>query len=524
MNSVRPTKKIIVETSNNSRAWKILYLLILFFIVAYVIYFGLLLQANANVNNLIVSSILFAGGLFVLMVVQLSLISIEQEKKQSTLERYRALHDPLTDLPNRALLHECIKKNIQIANRNQSQVAILLADLDQFKSINDTLGHRYGDLLLQLIAPRLVGTVRSIDTVARLGGDEFAIVLANTGVEEAVLVSEKIINAMEKPFTVEGHDLNIGISIGIAIYPKHAVDSETLLQRADVAMYIAKKNAPECVVYNAEEDEHTIDKLTFNSELREAIEKDQLHLHYQPKIKVSDRSVYGVEALLRWRHPKHGVLMPDQFIPQAERFGLIKPLTQLVLEMALAQNQDWRERGIHLPLSVNISIRNIQDKQFPAQLSDLLQKWQMPAHRLTLEITESSMMSDPKNAKEVISALSDIGVNLAIDDYGTGYSSLAYIRQLTAMEIKIDKSFVMGMLDNEDDAIIVRSTIDLAHNMGRTVVAEGVVNSETFDLLEILRCDAAQGYYFSAALSVDELEHWLWGGATQIENQIPGLT
>ncbi len=438
-----------------------------------------------------------------------SLTDITRQREQAAALEHQALHDALTSLPNRVLFNDRIDHAIASAHRDETQLAVMMMDLDRFKDINDTLGHHMGDLLLQQVAERLHALLRESDTVARLGGDEFAILLPHTDMSHVMAVAQKIDQALDAPFLLDTHDVDVGVSIGIALYPEHGETPQILLQRSDVAMYMAKQGNLTTAIYNVEEDPHSLHQLTLVTELRRGIKEEQLVLRYQPMVDIANESVIGVEALARWQHPHLGLLSPDRFIPVAEKTGLIKPLTEWVLNAALYQVASWYQNGIELIMSVNLSAHNLQDAKLAGLVSRLLHSWQIPPALLQLEITESAIMVDPERAGETLARLDEMGVRLAIDDFGTGYSSLVNLRQLPVDELKIDKSFVMNMQDNENDAVIVRSTIDLAHNLGLSVVAEGVEDRDVWNLLNLLDCNVAQGYYLSKPLDAETVVDWL---------------
>ncbi len=437
-------------------------------------------------------------------VIRVGVNVSERARAEETL-RHQALHDTLTGLPNRALLQSRLRQAIAAAQSGTEILALLLLDLDRFKEINDTFGHHAGDLLLQQVGARLLRTLRSSDTVARLGGDEFAIVLTAGDKQSVAETARRVLAAFEAPFVVEGQPFEVGTSIGIAYYPDHGDDVQTLLRRADVAMYVAKRAHSGYVVYTCEQDQHSPDRLALVADLRHAIARGELLLHYQPKAAIASGHISGVEALARWSHPQRGLVPPDQFIPLAEQTGLIGALTLWVLDAALRQCRDWRRQGLDLGVAVNLSTHSLLDARLPHTIADLLNTYQIPPGKLRLEITESSIMADPARAQEVLTRLSALGVCIAIDDFGTGYSSLAYLKRLPVNELKIDKSFVSHMREDRTDAAIVSSTIGLAHSLGLHVVAEGVEDSETWDLLATLGCDTAQGYYLSRPLPPDEL-------------------
>jgi diguanylate cyclase (GGDEF)-like protein len=422
---------------------------------------------------------------------------------------HESLHDPLTGLPNRTLLRDRAHEAI-LSGGQRRQTALLLIDLDRFKEINDTLGHHSGDLLLREVGPRLRRVVGPGDTVARLGGDEFAMLLPEVeSAEEAVRVARAAIKALEQPFALQGLTLDVEASIGIVLCPLHCSTFEELMQRADVAMYVAKGKRSGYEVYEPSEDDTDAARLQLAGELRDAVANRELVLHYQPKLELRTGRITGAEALMRWHHPKHGMIMPDRFIPMAERSGLIRALTLWVVEEALRQNQRWKQDGIRMPVSVNLSTRDLIDVQLPDDIGRLLEQWRVPASRLELEITESVIMADPMRARGVVARLREMGVLVAIDDFGSGYSSLGYLKRLPVNDLKIDKSFVLGMSEDEGDGVIVQSTIDLAHNLGLRVVAEGVETDEVWARLEAMGCDVAQGYLISAPLPAARFVEWL---------------
>ena len=409
--------------------------------------------------------------------------------------RHQALHDALTGLPNRTLFDDRIRQAIHSAHRDRSAFAILLMDLDRFKEINDTFGHRSGDLVLRELATRLERELRESDTVARLGGDEFAMLLPGTDALGAALVAEKISHALRQPVVIEGQALDLETSIGITIFPDHGADATTILQRADVAMYVAKRSHEGHTLYTPEDDQYTPDRLMLIGELRHAIDRGELLLYYQPKVDVKSRQCQGVEALVRWRHPQRGLLGPDIFIPLAEHTGLIKPLSLWVLNEALRQCRAWLDAGVRQRVAVNLSARNLHDPQLPDLVAHLLSIWDVGPGLLALEITESAVMNDPERSLGILARLRQMGIAICIDDFGVGYSSLAYLARLPADELKIDKSFVLDLSTNSGDALIARSVIDLGHNLGLQVVAEGVETQDVLDRLAGFGCDIVQGYY-----------------------------
>ncbi|MFV2060465.1 MAG: putative bifunctional diguanylate cyclase/phosphodiesterase [Gammaproteobacteria bacterium] len=439
---------------------------------------------------------------------------------------HQAYHDPLTDLPNRKLLNYRLQSELFKNELTETKFVLLVSDLDRFKEINDTLGHHIGDLVLQQAASRLYNSLRKKDTVARLGGDEFGMLLPETDASAAQKIAQKIVKIFEEPFIYENQNLNVGISIGIVEFPTHGDDVNILMQRADVAMYNAKKNKLGHVLYESSEDTHSVGRLALISDLRKAINESLLSVYFQPKIDVRNNKIIGAEALLRWNHPERGFIPPVEFIPLAEQTGLISSLTDFVVNEALKNCNYWHQLGYPIVVSINISTHSLQNKSFPGFIIKAIRKHHLAPKYCNLEITESAFMKDPYKAKEILNEIRDFGIDISIDDFGTGYSSLAYLKQLPVSEIKIDRSFVMEMTDDQDDEVIVKITIDLAHNLGLKVVAEGVNNKETLQKLYELGCERVQGYLFSPAISEDEfviyLEKFYRQGVTELQSTSSG--
>jgi diguanylate cyclase (GGDEF)-like protein len=426
-----------------------------------------------------------------------------------------ATTDSLTALPNRMLFQDRLSQAIAAAGRTADrQVAVMVMDLDHFKEINDTLGHQAGDRVLIEIARRLAGALREGDTLTRLGGDEFAALLplVPDARRSADKVARKIIAALASPVHLGENELYLGASIGIALYPEHGGDGEALLARADVAMYACKNRDARYTFYDRRLDPNAPQRLRLSGELRHALERRELELFYQPKVDMASRRLSGVEALIRWRHPTRGLVTPNDFIPLAERTGLIKPITDWAIETALAQAVDWRAGGLPLRVAVNVSGRVFQDVKFAERVQAALAAAGLPAGCLEIEITENLLMSDVEHTSPTLRALVALGARIAIDDFGTGYSSLSHLKQLPLHALKIDKSFVLGMARDDNDAIIVRSIVELAHNFGREVIAEGIENEETWGLLERLGCDGAQGYHIARPMPAGELRAWIAAG------------
>lgn len=440
---------------------------------------------------------------------------ISERKRYIADLEHKSMFDALTDLPNRLLFLDRLKHALKVARREASPLAVLTVDVVRLREVNDILGHEAGDHVLQEVACHLQKTLRESDTVARLGGDEFAIVLPNVGMRQISVAVRKIQKLLQQPAVFEGTSLEIEVAVGIALYPEHGDEPDILLQHADIAMQVAKNEARGFSIYNVDNDPYSLRKLQLLGELRKAIENKELALYYQPQIDLQTGQIVSVEALARWPHPVEGVISPDDFIPMIEQSGLIRPFTFWVLEEAVVQLKYWSEAGIDLTIAVNLSTRNLIDSRLPGSIAKLLNVHNVSAENLTLEVTESAVMSRPEMALKVLTQLHKMGHKLSIDDFGTGYSSLSYLKKLPVHELKIDKSFVLGLTTNDDDAVIVRSIIHLANNMGLKVVAEGVEDQDILDMLAILKCDIAQGYHMSHPLPVEELEQWLidspWG-------------
>lgn len=421
-----------------------------------------------------------------------------------------AHRDTLTGLPNRALFHDRIQQAIASSTRLKHPLSVLTMDLDHFKYVNDTLGHHYGDLLLQEVGKRLEAVARrDMDTVARLGGDEFAVLLPADDGPGALKLARVLLQALEAPMTLEGHVVDIRASIGIATFPEHGDDLITLMRHADIAMYVAKQNKTGVAAYDVRSHIDNSARLSLMGELRTAVEQNQLMLYYQPKVSFADPGGRHVEALVRWMHPQRGFVSPDDFIPYAEQTGYIQAVTRWVLNEAARQSVAWDASGWPIDISVNISARDLMNPEFPEACASILRRNSCDPARIVLEITESAMLDDPERALTNLLRLRELGSHLSIDDYGTGYSCLAHLKRLPVSELKIDRSFVMGMETDPSDATIVRSTIDLAHNMGLKVVAEGVENEGIFDLLRQLGCDMGQGYALSRPLDGPAILKWM---------------
>jgi diguanylate cyclase (GGDEF)-like protein/PAS domain S-box-containing protein len=454
-----------------------------------------------------------------------SVRDISERKAQTEALEHLALHDGLTGLANRTLFSDLLSRTLASAKRTNEPRAVLMMDLDGFKQVNDTMGHDRGDSLLKQVAERLVAALRDGDTVARLGGDEFGILLGDASdLSAAAAVAMKVQRACERGFMIGGETVCISPSVGIALCPEHGCTTDNLLHRADLAMYAAKRSGQGYALFNAAQETQTADRLALLLDLRHCVTREELVLHYQPKVDLRTRRIDGVEALVRWRHPTQGLLLPAGFMPEVQRTQLIAPVTRWVLNEALRQQRKWRDEGIDLTMAVNVSAQSLRNASLlPDAVADLMEIWDTAPGRLTLELTESGLIE--ADAPAVLARLHKLGAILSIDDFGTGYSSLAYLQRLPMDELKIDRSFVVNLDGGDDDAIIVRSTVELAHNLGLGVVAEGVEQESVAKLLLEYDCDAAQGYLFGRPAAAEELTELLSAprsnGARAMVNRTP---
>jgi diguanylate cyclase (GGDEF)-like protein len=420
--------------------------------------------------------------------------------------RRQAVTDDLTELPNRRLFQRRLEEAIVRSALAGDGMAVLIVDLDRFKELNDTLGHSSGDELLRQIGPRLLDALRPSDTLARLGGDEFGIVVDTPSDEaDALRIADRIRDVLGEPFDVQDLALQVGASVGIALYPAHADTAGELMRRADVAMYQAKSAHSGRELYASERDTHSRDRLTLAADLERALRRDEIEVYFQPKADSRTGRIVGVEALARWRHPLLGLLQPDVFIPLAESTGLVRSLTRHVTDLALAQCKTWHRAGFELHVSVNVTVADLLDVDLPAQIVAALERHDLPACALVVEVTESSLFSDPVRIQDVLTQLEELGVSLSLDDFGTGFSSLGHLKTLPVKEIKIDRSFVVHMASNTADSAIVHATIQLAHRLGKSVVAEGVEDYETWKQLANAGCHLVQGFALSPPLPAAEL-------------------
>jgi diguanylate cyclase (GGDEF)-like protein len=421
-----------------------------------------------------------------------------------------AFRDALTGLPNRALFNQRLAQAIDAARAANGRLAVVMLDLDHFKYVNDSLGHQLGDQLLFEVGRRLTSVIDArTDTVARLGGDEFAMLFPGADIAHGEAYARRILQALEQPAQIADQVLDVRGSIGVVVFPDHGSEAVHLLSRVDMAMYAAKRDHVGHVIYGPKLDAGTHERLTLLSDLRRAVDNHELELHFQPKLDLATDEVHSVEALLRWNHPARGMVPPDRFIPFAEQTGFIKTLTLWIVGEGIRQLAAWHKRGLKVGIALNISARDLMNQQLPIEIATAIRKYRVGPRWLRLELTESAVMDDPRNALATLSELHALGLALSIDDFGTGYSSLSYLKRLPVDELKIDRSFVRTMARNKDDEVIVRSTIDLAHNMGLRVVAEGVEDDTTLELLRSLGCDLAQGYFMSKPLPVADFERWM---------------
>jgi len=424
-----------------------------------------------------------------------------------------AVHDSLTNIPNRVLFNDRLQHSILLASRENKSFAVCIMDLNKFKEINDNEGHNIGDQVLKTIAERLNEAFRKSDTLARLGGDEFALLLPKVPRGSIPIVADKIISEVEKPIIINGESFSVGISIGFALYPEHGEDNSTLINCADFAMYNCKRSDVKYSIYDSEEDaeRHEYNKLT--KDLEKAIEEGDLELHYQPIVDIKAKLVRGVEALCRWTHPEKGSIQPVEFIKIAEENNLILPLTEWVLQTAIKQCSEWKDAGHELTMSINLSANNLKDNRLPEKISESLSKVELDPKWVHIEITESMTMDDPDQAMKMLEKINDMGVSISMDDFGTGYSSLSYLSKLPIDELKIDRGFVLEMDSEKENAIIVKSTIDLAHNLGLSVVAEGIEEEHILKMLNDYGCEHAQGFHICKPQPGDLFLDWLENSA-----------
>ena len=464
------------------------------------------LTATLNSRFLTISIIMLWVAVWIALLFA-SVISRKLNEKNAVL-RHQVTHDTLTGLPNRSLLYEQLSESISTADATVN-IALLVIDINRFKEINDTLGYDFGDQLLLETGARIQQTLPENAYLARLGGNEFAVFLTDGNEQRAHAYTQHVLASMYEPINVNQVELEIGLSIGLALFPQHTDDADSLVRYADVAMHQARECHASYMFYNGEKDGHSVRSLLLGTELRHAISDKQFSLFYQPKVSLASNKVTELEALIRWDHPTLGLIPPDEFIGLAEQTGAIQELTDWVLEEALYFLRKLHRRGMRLGIAVNISTQSLRDFQLKPRIMELLKHTGVASHDLTLEITENVMMQDIDFAQEVLESLHDLGLRISIDDFGTGFSSLAYLNQLPVDELKVDRSFVLGMKESNDDQAIVQLVVELAHTLGCSVVAEGVEDQKTLSALEKMKCDIVQGYYISKPYPANVMEQWL---------------
>ncbi|MGZ8135843.1 MAG: putative bifunctional diguanylate cyclase/phosphodiesterase [Methylococcaceae bacterium] len=483
---------------------------------------GVMNAQKANVALWVLDGIPFIFGFWgqyssSLIAYQASAMVIDQTQelrnKTDRLEKHAnfiSTHDSLTELPNRALFYDRVERAIISANNQDKLLSILLIEIDNFKDIYDTLGRNSSDLILRQFSTRLKAVSREIDAVAKIDGSVFGFLLADiNNLTVAERLAQTIQQAMEASFVIERLHVSVHSNIGIVYCPDHGDDVDTLVQRAGVALHMAQHVNCGYAIYEPSFDKYSPKKLTLMTELRHAIDRDELELFYQAKVSIQTGELCGAEALIRWNHPVYGMIMPDEFIPMAERTRTIKHVTLWVLQRAFRNCADWQKQGINLKISVNLSAKDLHDPELPDLIAGVAASATIKPEWIILEITESSVMRDPESALEIINRLYNMGYQFSIDDFGTGYSSLAYLRKMPLSEIKIDRSFVMDITKSENDSVIVNATINLAHNLGLQVTAEGVESQEVMTKLKDYGCDVAQGYFLNKPLSVKDFSQWM---------------
>ena len=495
-------------------------LLVNFYIAGEISITGIIKAQQENVGLWILNALPFIFGFWgqyssSIIANQAAAMVLDQTQelrsKTATLEKlaaYSSTHDTLTDLPNRSLFYDRVEQAILSANNQSKSLSLLLLEIENYKEIYDTLGRNSSDLLIKQISSRLQGALKHYENVARIEGNTFSL-LVHDEYEVVERVANSIQLSMQTSFVIQKTPIAVHTSIGIVRYPMHGEDVDTLVQRAGVALYMARDKKEGYAVYDPSFDKHSPHKLTLMSELQHAIRKNELTLYYQAKVSIQTNTIYGVEALVRWNHPIHGFIPPDEFIPMAERTRIIQDVTTWVTKQAFTDCAKWHQEGKDIKVSINLSAKDLHDPALPDFFAGIQAATRVNPEWIILEITESSIMTDPEQALETIQRLYDMGYQLSIDDFGTGYSSLAYLKKMPLAELKIDRSFVKDILHTESDAVIVNATINLAHNLGLNVVAEGVEDSEVMVKLKDYGCDIAQGYYLNRPQPVEEFNTWL---------------
>jgi len=492
----------------------------------------IMLEPATNEEALIATTLkqrLFTTGAIILwLAVWISLllstkISKQLDEKNDQLE-HMALHDSLTGLPNRQLLNDRLEQLFLQSRRENQVFSLFLIDLDRFKEVNDTLGHQFGDELLKMVSTRLMASIREKDSISRLGGDEFAVLLPQTDFEGAKFCAERILKAMDAPFCINRVSTESKASIGIAIFPEHGNNAEELMQHADIAMYQAKKLQSGFAIYDPAQNKHSMRRLKLMNDLRAAVENKNIHVAYQPLINRDQKTIYSVEALARWHHDEIGDISPNEFIPMAEQMGLIHPLTLQVLQRAVHDCKQWQQQGYIFGININISTYCLQDFSLPGEISHIVKNAGLNTEKVELEITETALMHDLSRAGKILNQLSATGLQLAIDDFGTGFSSLNYLKNLPVDTLKIDKSFILDMHNSSNDRAIVKTIIELGHNLNCQVVAEGVESQQSIDSLQSLNVDILQGFFYSKPLSPANFQNWLTENFAPQAGQEPSLS
>ncbi len=488
----------------------------------------IMLEPAANeeiqITKTLKQRMLTTGVVILWLAVWISLLLSSKISKQLSEKnkqlKHIALHDSLTGLPNRTLLNDRLKQLFLQSQRDNLLFALFLIDLDRFKEINDTLGHQFGDELLKMVSARLMGSIREKDSISRLGGDEFAVLLPQTDLEGSKLCAERILNAMGEPFRINNIATESKASIGIAIFPEHGDNVETLMQHADIAMYQAKKSQSGFAIYDPTQNKHSVRRLTLMADLRVAIENKKIQVAYQPLINRDRKTINSTEVLARWQHQELGNILPDEFIPMAEQMGLIRMLTLQVLEQAVDDCKKWHQQGYVFGVNINLSTYCLQDFSLLEEINAILEGAELKAEKIEFEITETALMHDLGRAGKILNQLSDAGLRLAIDDFGTGFSSLNYLKNLPIDTLKIDKSFILDMHNSHSDHAIIKTIIELGHNLNCQVVAEGVEDQKTIDSLDLLGVDVLQGFFYSKPLNPGDFQEWLLKGFARTKTSI----
>ncbi len=504
-------------TSARSEIRAAIYLVAILTLAILVVEIGLMLVIGhystfSPLENGFIDGLALISILFPMLYFGVIKPMARQIKKRARAEASltKALHyDLLTGLPNRALIKDRLDYSIEIAKRESHDIVLILLDINQLQEVNDTLGHESGDQIIQGLAKRLRSTIRRSDSIARVASDEFLIILPKASVEYALEVARKLRLEVQDPLPVNNTFISIEITIGVAVYPNHGTESDILIQRADVALRLAKQQKDEVSVYKESNDKHTLSRLTLVNDIRTSLTKDEFFLHYQPKVDLRSENICGVEALVRWHQTARGLVYPDAFIPCVEKTGLIRPFTDMTLEKAFAQTKQWETAQTPLNVAVNISARLLHDAAFTSRIIALIEQAELAPELIELEVTESAVIANPDLAEKILNDLHAAGFRISIDDFGTGYTSLSYLSRLPVSFLKIDRCFIADMLSNERHAVITNSIIELGHNLGMQVIAEGVEDEATCTELKILGCDIIQGYYYSKPLPPQELPHLL---------------